>query len=144
MGDEMVTRKDDPNKPRNPFPLFPRFHITFPFFNPPREAESVVKQESKPEAVLEKEDEYRKPNTVSFPNPRPILPLPLDVESEESSGRTHNPVVIWQVYALGGFFILKWAWARWQERKDRARKESDDGNKSPDGYQSPAEDGESL
>ncbi|KAH7415765.1 hypothetical protein KP509_14G059600 [Ceratopteris richardii] len=25
---------------------------------------------------------------------------------------------LWQVYALGGFMVGRWIWARWRERKD--------------------------
>ncbi|EEF23077.1 conserved hypothetical protein [Ricinus communis] len=38
----------------------------------------------------------RKPNFVRFPNTNPIVPPLLGAEVEESSGRTHNPIVIWQ------------------------------------------------
>lgn len=34
-----------------------------------------------------------------------------------------------QVYALGGFLVLKWIWARWQERRrDQNEDENDDEN----------------
>jgi hypothetical protein len=45
------------------------------------------------------------------------------------------------VYALGGFIVLKWIWARWQERNERDKKASSDDNQSnDDGYQSPADE----
>ncbi|KAG5400565.1 hypothetical protein IGI04_015172 [Brassica rapa subsp. trilocularis] len=47
---------------------------------------------------------------------------PLKFEAEGSSGRTSNSFVLWQVYALGGFLVLKWACARWNERKETTAK----------------------
>ncbi|KAF3570386.1 hypothetical protein F2Q69_00061551 [Brassica cretica] len=51
---------------------------------------------------------------------------PLKLEAEPSSGSTSNSLVIWQVYALGGFLVLKWAWARWNERNATSDKKEDD------------------
>lgn len=31
-----------------------------------------------------------------------------------------------QVYVIGGFFILKWAWGRWNEHKERKKSSDDD------------------
>lgn len=31
-----------------------------------------------------------------------------------------------QVYALGGFLVLKWIWARWQERRDQKEEGNED------------------
>lgn len=33
-----------------------------------------------------------------------------------------------QVYALGGFLVLKWIWARWQERRDQKEEGNEDEN----------------
>ncbi|KAK1276070.1 hypothetical protein QJS04_geneDACA010061 [Acorus gramineus] len=41
----------------------------------------------------------------------------LRIESEETDSM--NPQNLWQVYAVGGFLVLRWLWARWQERKGR-------------------------
>ncbi|XP_031500877.1 uncharacterized protein LOC116264673 [Nymphaea colorata] len=46
------------------------------------------------------------------------FPPPLKLETEESAEGV-NPSNMWQVYALGGFMILRWIWARWRERKDK-------------------------
>ncbi|CAF2268588.1 unnamed protein product [Brassica rapa] len=61
-------------------------------------------------------------SSVSFPyNPAKNME-PLKFEAEGSSGRTSNSFVLWQVYALGGFLVLKWACARWNERKETTAK----------------------
>ncbi|KAF2318422.1 hypothetical protein GH714_007112 [Hevea brasiliensis] len=138
---EIVTQQDISKEPKNLFSFLPRLEIKLPFFNqdekkPPQ---SVVKEE--PKIAVggdgEADNAKQKPNFVRFPNAHPVISPSLDVELEESSGRTHNPVVIWQVYALGGFIILKWVWARWKERKERAKKASSDDDESSDEYQSP-------
>jgi len=36
-----------------------------------------------------------------------------------------------QVYALGGFIILRWAWAKWQERKAKTKKDSSNEDQPP-------------
>ncbi|KAJ8766040.1 hypothetical protein K2173_020556 [Erythroxylum novogranatense] len=81
-----------------------------------------------------------KPERVRFAEPKPETPPPLKLEVEEPAKISH-PLIVLPVYALGGFFILKWVWARW---KERAKKASDDDKQSPDAHQSPAEDGEGF
>lgn len=49
-------------------------------------------------------------------------------------------ILLFQVYALGGFLVLKWAWARWNERNERSDKkettgEDDGDNHSSDGHE---------
>ncbi|KAK9911760.1 hypothetical protein M0R45_035651 [Rubus argutus] len=60
-----------------------------------------------------------------FPKAEPVVPT-VAVETEEPMTRTSNPIIVWQVYALGGFLVLKWIWARWQERRDEKEDENDD------------------
>ncbi|CAI9766214.1 unnamed protein product [Fraxinus pennsylvanica] len=64
------------------------------------------------ETVVEDEN---KPTVVKFPR-QTLAPLKLEAEAEGGEQNT-NPVILWQVYAIGGFFILQWAWKRWNERK---------------------------
>ncbi|KAL2554784.1 hypothetical protein Fot_08403 [Forsythia ovata] len=64
------------------------------------------------ETVVEDES---KPAVVNFPR-QTLAPLKLEAEAEGGEQNT-NPVILWQVYAIGGFFILRWAWKRWNERK---------------------------
>ncbi|XP_057815820.1 uncharacterized protein LOC131029375 [Cryptomeria japonica] len=74
------------------------------------------------------EEEMEIPATVSFPRSSqrqpPLPPLKVEVEDKGGSGSQH----MWQVYALGGFLIVRWLWARWQERRARGRNEGDDNN----------------
>lgn len=54
---------------------------------------------------------------------------------------------LFQVYALGGFLVLKWAWARWNERNetgdkneatgddDQPSNQKDDDDQSSDGHE---------
>ncbi|WOL11901.1 hypothetical protein Cni_G20665 [Canna indica] len=69
------------------------------------------------------------PAMVTFPDAArrraQSFPPPLKLETEESADDTnsHN---MWQVYALGGFLILRWIWSRWRERKNRG--ESNEGS----------------
>ncbi|KAG8390531.1 hypothetical protein BUALT_Bualt01G0093200 [Buddleja alternifolia] len=75
------------------------------------------------------EDESEKPAVVTFPK-QSFTPVKLEAEAEDSE-RSTNPVLLWQVYAIGGFFILRWAWTRWNERK---------GQKKPDDEPPPSTD----
>ncbi|CAK7325330.1 unnamed protein product [Dovyalis caffra] len=137
---KIVSQNDSSQKPKNLFSIIPKFELKFPFFN---KSVPLAKEETKIAVVSEggeNESGNQKPNIVSFPNARPLITSSIEVEAEESSGRTHNPVIIWQVYALGGFIVVKWLWARWQERNERAKKASSDDNQSNDEYQSPAEE----
>ncbi|XP_012090113.1 uncharacterized protein LOC105648357 isoform X1 [Jatropha curcas] len=139
--------QDSPKEPKNLFSQFPKIELKFPFFNQEKKAttQSAVKEESRIEVIGkgEAENGKQKPNFVRFPNSQPIVPPSIDVELQESSGKTHNPLIIWQVYALGGFLILKWVWARLKERNERAKKESSgDDNRSSDEYELPSYDSE--
>ncbi|XXG63006.1 hypothetical protein AAC387_Pa05g1280 [Persea americana] len=68
---------------------------------------------------LTTEDEAGKqgPTSVTLPVSRQDYPS-LKLEVEESD-EDMNPRNMWQVYALGGFLVLRWIWARWRERKSR-------------------------
>ncbi|KAF5742572.1 hypothetical protein HS088_TW09G00623 [Tripterygium wilfordii] len=124
--------------------LLPKFELKIPFLYrllKPK-GESDVKVES---VDAQNEEKSQKPDVVRLPNAQLTVPPPLELEVEET-GRTSNPVILWQVYAIGGFFVLKWVWARWNERKERAKKGSSDDNQpreddpSPENYQSAADD----
>ncbi|CAL9118068.1 unnamed protein product [Musa textilis] len=52
------------------------------------------------------------------------FPPPLRLDGEESTeDMSHGNM--WQVYALGGFMILRWIWAHWRERRDRGKSNED-------------------
>ncbi|PWA78978.1 hypothetical protein CTI12_AA210430 [Artemisia annua] len=71
--------------------------------------------------------EVKKTTTVTFPDARsksssaPAAATPLKLESEDADRQT-NPLV----YAVGGFFVLKWAWGRWNERRERKKSSNED------------------
>ncbi|KAJ0101193.1 hypothetical protein Patl1_05964 [Pistacia atlantica] len=119
---------------KNILSVFPKFELKLPFFNKqPKQVESVGVKEGQKTSV-ESENVSVKPSLVRFPDSaRQIIPARLEFEAEEPAGRTSNPVVLWQVYALGGFLVLRWVWARWKERKERAAKKdsSDDNDDTP-------------
>ncbi|CAN8254689.1 unnamed protein product [Cochlearia groenlandica] len=101
----------------------------FPFLKP--KSPALVNNGTKPKqdvSVVEKETtKYSTNESVSFPyNPTTKEAETLKVEAEVSSGRTSNSLVLWQVYALGGFLVLKWAWARWNERNETGGKKDDE------------------
>ncbi|XP_073297565.1 uncharacterized protein [Primulina huaijiensis] len=69
------------------------------------------------------EDEITNPSSVKFPT-QGFASLKLETESVEAEPNT-NPILLWQVYAIGGFFILRWAWTRWNERKGRKKSDNE-------------------
>ncbi|CAA7019230.1 unnamed protein product [Microthlaspi erraticum] len=92
----------------------------FSFLQP--KAPPAVIDAGVPKPTGEKDRQNSTVETVSFPYNPPTNTEPLKVEAEVSSSKTSNNLVIWQVYALGGFLVLKWAWARWNERNERSNK----------------------
>ncbi|KAJ4851572.1 hypothetical protein Tsubulata_034341 [Turnera subulata] len=135
VSSKIETQKEDRKEPMNLFSLFPKFDFKLPFlnFDHNKAAESKVKVEpSKTAVVVQREAEVEKPQIVRFPNNSGVVPVTLEAEAQVSGGSTSNPAIVWQVYALGGFIVLNWIWARWKERQDRAKKASPDGNESGD------------
>ncbi|CAN0826158.1 hypothetical protein LINGRAPRIM_LOCUS2184 [Linum grandiflorum] len=121
---------------RGPFSFLSKFNLPNPFFNPAAQTASPS-SDLPTSAVVGEEIDAPKPNVARFPNARPVVPPHMEVEVEESSHRTHNPVIIWQVYAMGGFIIVKWVWARWNERKERAKKGSSSSSSEAEETQNP-------
>ncbi|XP_010243285.1 PREDICTED: uncharacterized protein LOC104587387 [Nelumbo nucifera] len=107
----VTIKEEDKQKARGPwFSTFPAFRIIFP---PSKQETNVV---SVATDIVE-ESKAQKPDFVRFPDVRteyPPLKLEDDEVVQESSSRN-----MWQVYALGGFMILRWIWARWKERRDK-------------------------
>ncbi|GMY23161.1 chloroplast outer envelope [Fagus crenata] len=134
---EISSSKEDPKGPMNLFSLFPKFKLDIPFLKQEPKVEVVVKKEVKKEIVVVvgdegKEDTNTKPDVVKFSERKPLIPPPLAIEAEESSAKTSNPFILWQVYALGGVIVLKWIWARWQERRAQKGSSDDDNDESSD------------
>ncbi|KAE9589839.1 hypothetical protein Lal_00021520 [Lupinus albus] len=110
-----------------------------PFFNPkPKQNNKtslvvVADDQHKHKKEQDQEEEGTKvPKIVRFPKNQVVVPPPLEtlVDPQDSSYKTSNPVILWQVYALGAFFISRWAWARWNERKGQGKSPKDDGPQS--------------
>ncbi|KAJ0253544.1 Uncharacterized protein HA466_0112150 [Hirschfeldia incana] len=138
MAEPQKQQQQQPSSDSPPFQLkLPSFVVNlFPFLQPKSPA-SVSGADGGPKLVSkEKESQNSK---VSFPYNPPKNAEPLKVEAEPSSGSTSNSLVIWQVYALGGFLVLKWAWARWNERNE-AKKSTDDNEDDDDQAPHPEDD----
>ncbi|CAL1374117.1 unnamed protein product [Linum trigynum] len=133
MGDKAIP--DRASTTTSPFPFFPNFHLDFP--NPFRREtqqprrQIVASDDPTPAAAA-----ADKPDAIKFAERKPSSTAPpLQLEVDEPS----HPLLTYSVYALGGFIVLKWVWARWNERKERANKgSSTEENRSPE-YHSPAE-----
>ncbi|KAB1225311.1 hypothetical protein CJ030_MR1G015631 [Morella rubra] len=120
---EIASSKEDPKAPKNLFSLFPKFNLELPFLKQAPKAAVVVKEEVETEIAVGGDkgeaDTNKKPDVVKFSQRRTLVQSPVTIEAEESSAKTSNPVILWQVYALGGFLVVRWIWARWQERRAR-------------------------
>ncbi|XP_022133498.1 uncharacterized protein LOC111006063 [Momordica charantia] len=120
--------------PKSPLPLnwfsfLPKFQfrLPLPVFDAKKPPAAVVDEGQNQEALAN--DDARKPEFVRFPKADVAV---ASVEAEaDISGKTSNPAVIWQVYALGGFLILSWAWARWKERRPQRRPNDDEDDEDP-------------
>ncbi|KAD7479966.1 hypothetical protein R6Q59_008754 [Mikania micrantha] len=132
MADKEIVRKndDESSKPLNPFStLFSKFtqviNFPLPFLSPAKK--DVVKVETEKKAIISDGEvvEVSKSVSVTYPDGRKNTVPPLKLESEEAEQET-NPVVLWQVYVIGSFFILKWAWGRWNEHKERKKPSNND------------------
>ncbi|KAG7560561.1 hypothetical protein ISN45_Aa05g020790 [Arabidopsis thaliana x Arabidopsis arenosa] len=128
-----------------PIKLPPFITNLFSFLQPKPPPATIDANAPKPTG--EKEPQKSTYETVSFPYNPPKTAEPIKFEAEPSPGRTSNSVILWQVYALGGFLVLKWAWARWNERNERSDKneatgdddqpsnQKDDDDQSSDGHE---------
>ncbi|KAF8039144.1 hypothetical protein BT93_B1633 [Corymbia citriodora subsp. variegata] len=135
--DGILVSSEAPKDQKNAFPFFPNFGFKFPFQFPKKEPKPVMKEPELAGGQGVGEGEGEKPDVVRFPRKPLESPPPLKLEVEEESGKTSNPVILWQVYALGGFLILKWVWGRWQERKAR---KGGDGQATDDSQESAPDD----
>ncbi|KAK2971306.1 hypothetical protein RJ640_001332 [Escallonia rubra] len=119
MADGAIVHKDDQPNTKQQFPLFSLFSKALqPFIaapSPPTGAAPDVLATCP--TAADKDSDEPKPNGVKFIRST-VPPLKLEAENE---GRETNPALLWQVYAVGGFFILRWVWARWNERRATRR-----------------------
>ncbi|KAK3035279.1 hypothetical protein RJ639_034802 [Escallonia herrerae] len=131
MADGAIVHKDDQPNTKQQLPLFSLFSKAFPPFiaAPPPPTGASPKPATDVLATCptpaDKYSDEPKRSGVKFIRST-VPPLKLEAENE---GRETNPALLWQVYAVGGFFILRWAWARWNER--RATRRPSDENPAP-------------
>ncbi|TXG49375.1 hypothetical protein EZV62_025250 [Acer yangbiense] len=156
---EIASKKqedDDPKALKKILSMLPKIEFNLPFFNQKPKKPGTVNETPKTTLdsggsssssggagdASETKKVSLKPNLARFPDSiGPRIPPPLDFEAEEPAGRTSNPIVLWQVYALGGFLVLRWVWARWKERKERdAKNDSSDDNSNEPPPPPPADD----
>ncbi|KAI5072257.1 hypothetical protein GOP47_0012363 [Adiantum capillus-veneris] len=87
-----------------------------------RDAESQPKHENTEEAALTKAPAA--PTVVRLPRASiQVAPISHTVDESADQGSKN----LWQVYALVGFMVVRWLWARWKERTD-ARSDAEDDN----------------
>lgn len=86
---------EDNQQPRN-FSLFPNFGFKFPFpKNGSKSEEPSPKLES---SIVDGGNEVvtEKPDIVRLPH-KPLEAPPLKLDAVEESGKTSNPLILWQV-----------------------------------------------
>ncbi|KAI3984644.1 hypothetical protein MKX01_004007 [Papaver californicum] len=111
---------------RGPFSVIQDIIANFlsQFNNKKAEEVVVVSEVKKKEEIKAKQSP---PDVVKFPDSRPDytgLKLTVEeVEPQQESGGNN----MWQVYALGGFMLLRWGWAKWKEAQANKNDKPDSG-----------------
>ncbi|KAG4910820.1 hypothetical protein JHK87_056936 [Glycine soja] len=137
--DETAVTEEAPPKQSLPnlFSLFPKINFQLPFLPPKPKPKP---QEPNPQA----QQEGPKPSRVQFPKTQVAVvtssPLQAEPDADHSpAAKTTNPLILWQIYAIGAIAISSWVWARWNERKGRGggspNDERGEGRHSDDGNQ---------
>ncbi|KAL5139332.1 hypothetical protein HKD37_10G029278 [Glycine soja] len=134
--DEPAMTEEAPTKQSlaNIFSLFRKINFQLPFL-PPKPEE--------PKLEAQAQQEGPKPGRVQFPKSQVAVisssPLQAEPDADHSpAAKTTNPLILWQIYAIGAIAISSWVWARWNERKGRGGSPSDErseGRHSDDGNQ---------
>lgn len=92
----ILVSSEAPKDRKNAFPFFPDFGFKFPFQF--RKKEPIPAKEPEPAGgESEGGSTSEKPDVVRFPHKSLEPPPPLKLEVEEESGKTSNPVILWQV-----------------------------------------------
>lgn len=99
--------KEEQNAFTNVLSFFSQFQFKLPFFNQESRKEESKVTENRKAVVVPRagggdsggdEKLAAKPNLARFPTSNgSVNPTPLEFEAEQPSGRTSNPVVLWQV-----------------------------------------------
>ncbi|RLN23241.1 uncharacterized protein C2845_PM07G35920 [Panicum miliaceum] len=107
-------------------------------------AGSAPEQANSADGAADAEARRSPPSTVRFfpdaERQKARQAPPIKLEEEEgappppATEEEMAPRNLWQVYALGAFIVLRWAWAKWKENQDRNDSDSPDGDGgAPDG-----------
>ncbi|RDX61652.1 hypothetical protein CR513_60101, partial [Mucuna pruriens] len=132
-----VTEEPPKQSPPNLFSFFPKLNFQLPFLPPkPQPEPEPEPQPQQPNP----QKEVPKPSVVRFPKTQLVLvpssPLQAEPDADPSASvKTANPLILWQVYAVGAIMISSWIWARWNERKGHGgspNNESAEGRHSDD------------
>ncbi|CAO1943203.1 unnamed protein product [Urochloa humidicola] len=93
-------------------------------------------------SAIDAEPRRAPPSTVRFfpdaERQKARQPPPIKLEEDEgappppATEEDMAPRNLWQVYALGAFIVLRWAWAKWKENQDREDSPDGDGG-APNG-----------
>ncbi|GFQ00350.1 hypothetical protein PHJA_002179000 [Phtheirospermum japonicum] len=106
--------------------LFSAIKLPFPQKNKKNDGAKIEPAAAEPIRIQPAEVENESNNkaaVVTFPR-HTYAPLKLEAEAEGAE-RTTNPVILWQVYAIGSYYILRWAWIKWNERKGQNRSDNE-------------------
>ncbi|XP_039071921.1 uncharacterized protein LOC120219126 isoform X1 [Hibiscus syriacus] len=127
---EIQIEEKKPKFPKNLLLFLPKLP-----FNRKRSVEVVIQNKHNEKQLSDDDNTISKTNkaadVVKFSEPRPAVPPPLTLQADDS-GTTSNKIILWQVYAIGGIFLVKWIWARWKERKEMgSKKESPNEDEQP-------------
>ncbi|KAH9609197.1 hypothetical protein KSS87_002233 [Heliosperma pusillum] len=127
MAEDSSTTKQPENPQNNPFVFLcnvPKFLLNALMnFNNKKQQnaendESVKRVDvDEQETVIVPLSNFTTPDVVRFPLVKHDVP-PIKIQGDD-------------VYALGGYIILKWAWGKWQERKAKAKEDSPDEDDPP-------------
>ncbi|KAL2944336.1 Undecaprenyl-diphosphatase [Bienertia sinuspersici] len=132
------TTSNSENPPNNPFfflSLIPKFLLK-PFDNNNNDKIEYGKSVKSVDKQEISDTNTKTPDAVKLPRKQVEIPS-VKLDSEDVQEDT-NPLILWQVYALGGFILLKWAWGKWQERKGKAKNDSTGEDQPPPPAPGPA------
>ncbi|KAL8159697.1 hypothetical protein V2J09_001234 [Rumex salicifolius] len=126
-----ITSTEQTKELKLPFlSLIPK--ILLGFLNRGAKVDVSANEESAVEGKAGEGEDSRSPVKPNFVTFRSSLPETESLKLErEGSEQNSNPVVLWEVYILGGFILFKWGWAKWQERQGNAKKKNSADDKPP-------------
>ncbi|KAK2403920.1 hypothetical protein P8452_09777 [Trifolium repens] len=126
---QVVEASEPPKKPI--FPFFPNFNFNFqipqfPFPPKHHRHDDGGDDKNKETPKLQSEGAQHGPNVVTFPKSQQVVVVPSPESDGQNKTKTTNPVIIYQAYAIGAYFLARWIWARWDEKKGRGGSPDDE------------------